>query len=274
MKHIHTENTDSSQPMSWNHPSVHKYAGTIALKIPGYAHLYEMTDRLISAQLETQAYAQTTEPKVLIVGAGGGQELITLGGRHETWSFTAVDPSEYMLDLARRRVTQAGIGSKISFVAGTLGDLLCIQRNEQSEKQSKQPKQPYENPLYDAATCLLVLHFLQGLESKQALLHQISARLKPGAPFCLASINGNPQEPAFSIQMQAWKGHMLNQGIPLEDWERFAASIGSGSDPVSNTVIQEMLADAGFSHITRYYGAFLVNAWFAVKGGEAAHGKG
>ncbi|MEC0180503.1 class I SAM-dependent methyltransferase [Paenibacillus peoriae] len=257
--------------MSWNHPSVHKYADTIALKIPGYAQLYEMTDHLITAQLEIQAYTQTTEPKVLIVGAGGGQELVTFGGRHVAWSFTAVDSSEHMLDLARRRVTQADIGSKISFVAGTLEDLLCIQRNEQSDKQSKQP---YENPLYDTATCLLVLHFLQGLESKQALLRQISARLKPGAPFCLASINGSPQEPAFSIQMQAWKGHMLNQGIPLEDWERFAASIGRESDPVPNTVIQEMLADAGFTHITRYYGAFLVNAWFAVKEGEGDHGKG
>ncbi|WP_226001149.1 class I SAM-dependent methyltransferase [Paenibacillus sp. BJ-4] len=258
--------------MSWNHPSVHKYADTIALKIPGYGHLYEMTDRLITAQLEAQASMQTTEPKLLIIGAGGGQELITLGGRHKAWSFTAVDPSEHMLDLARKRVKQAGIGSKISLVTGTLEDLLCIQRNEQSEKQLKQP---YEERLYDdAATCLLVLHFLRGLESKQALLRQISARLKPGAPFCLASINGCPQDPAFSIQMQAWKGHMLNQGIPLEDWERFAASIGKESDPVSNTVIQEMLADAGFTHITRYYGAFLVNAWFAIKGGEAAHGEG
>nr|WP_274485572.1 class I SAM-dependent methyltransferase [Paenibacillus polymyxa] len=82
---------------------------------------------------------------------------------------TVVDPSEHMLDLARKRVTHAGISSTISFVAGTL-------------------EESYREPIYDAATCLLVLHFLQSLESKQALLRQISARLKPGAPFCLASI--------------------------------------------------------------------------------------
>lgn len=91
MKQPHIENTDSNQPMSWNHPNVHKYADTIALKIPGYAHLYEMTDGLIAAQLEAQTHIRNIDPNVLIVGAGGGQELITLGGRHDAWSFTAVE---------------------------------------------------------------------------------------------------------------------------------------------------------------------------------------
>ncbi|AUO05203.1 SAM-dependent methyltransferase [Paenibacillus jamilae] len=271
MKQPHIGNTDSNQPMSWNHPNVHKYADTIALKIPGYTHLYEMTDCLITAQLEAQAHNKNIDPNVLIVGSGGGQELITLGGRHEAWSFRAVDPSEHMLDLARQRVTQAGIGSKISFVTGTLEELSGKSPKEQYEKRSEES---CREPVYDAATCLLVLHFLQSLENKQALLRRISGRLKPGAPFCLASINGNPQDPSFSIQMQAWKGHMLSQGISLEDWERFAASIGRESNPVSNAAIQELLIDAGFTRITRYYGAFLVNAWFAVKEGETAYDKG
>ncbi|MGG4221280.1 class I SAM-dependent methyltransferase [Paenibacillus jamilae] len=271
MQQPHIGNTASNQPMSWNHPNVHKYADTIALKIPGYAHLYEMTDCLITAQLAAQAHTRKIDPNVLIVGAGGGQELITLGGRHRAWSFTAVDPSAHMLDLARQRVSQAGISSKISFVAGTLEELSGEQPEEQLEKHGKES---CREAVYDAATCLLVLHFLQSLESKQALLRQISARLKPGAPFCLASINGNPQESSFSLQMQAWKGHMLSQGISLEDWERFAASIGRESNPVSNAAIQKLLIDAGFTHITRYYGAFLVNAWFAVKGGEMAYDKG
>lgn len=273
--HTSAEHTIPNQSMSWNDPNVRKYPDTIALKIPGYAHLYEMTDRLITAQLEAQARTQAADPNVLIIGAGGGQELITLGGQHETWSFTAVDPSERMLDLARQRVAQAGIRSKISFVTGTLGELHGELLQEQPIEQSgKQTEEVHAELNYDAATCLLVLHFLHSMESKRALLQQISARLKPGAPFCLASINGNPQESGFSIQMQAWKSHMLNQGIPLEDWERFAASIGRESDPVSNTAIQGMLVDAGFTHITRYFGAFLVNAWFAVKGGEFTHDKG
>lgn len=150
--------------------------------------MYEMTDCLIAAQLGAQAHIRNIDPNVLIVGAGGGQELITLGERHEAWSFTAVDPSEHMLDLARKRVTHAGISSTISFVAGTL------------EESSRGPS--------------------------------------------------------------------------LEDWERFAASIGRESNPVSNAAIQELLIDAGFTHITRYYGAFLVIAWFAVKEGETTYDKG
>ena len=41
------------------------------------------------------------------------------------------------------------------------------------------------------ATCMLVLHFIQGLSAKLQLLCGIAERLNPGAPLFLSSINGD-----------------------------------------------------------------------------------
>ncbi|MEI7024923.1 class I SAM-dependent methyltransferase [Paenibacillus sp. y28] len=228
--------------MSWDHPDVSRYEQTISRKIPGYLLLYDMTARLLTSLLKHTGESA----RVLVVGAGGGQELVTLGRRHAHWTFTGLDPSSRMLDLAKQRVEQALPGDRVTYIEGTVDRLP-------------------EQPSYDAATCLLVLHFVKGTEAKQKLLRGIAERLKPGAPVFVASINGDPESPAFSSQMQAWKSHMLDNGIPLQDWERFAASIGNESDPVPPAVVVDLLTEAGFSQISCFFGAYLIDAWFAVK---------
>ncbi|MGG1658341.1 class I SAM-dependent methyltransferase [Brevibacillus sp. NRS-1366] len=234
---------DTIYPLSWNDPIVIRYEKTIPLKIPGYTHLYEMTDRLIATQLTVDA-----PKRILVIGAGGGQEIVTLGSRHANWGFTGVDPSAQMLELAKRRTAAADLTERSFFVEGTIEDL---------------PEEQEHN--YDAATCLLVLHFLKGLQLKKDLLQEIAKRLKPGAPFCLAAISGDPHTAAFSVQMSAWKRHMQDNGIGIPEWERFAASIGNESDPVSATVVQALLEEAGFREPTRYFGSYLVDAWFAIR---------
>ncbi|RNB57372.1 class I SAM-dependent methyltransferase [Brevibacillus gelatini] len=233
---------EKREPLSWNHPDAARYEKTISLKIPGYAHLYEMTDCLLGAQLRQV----DGEKRVLVVGAGGGQELVTLGAGHEDWLFTGVDPSAQMLAQAQRRTAEAGVAARATLLEGTVDAL---------------PDQP----TYAAATCLLVLHFVRGLAAKRELLQQIAARLQPGAPFCLATIAGDPQSQSFRMQMQAWQTHMLDNGIALAEWERFAASLGNESDPIPAANVQELLAEAGFEHATRYFGSYLIHAWFAVK---------
>ncbi|AZK47880.1 class I SAM-dependent methyltransferase [Paenibacillus lentus] len=239
---IESSTTNPDESMSWEHPRVQRYEETIPLKIPGYMLLYEMTERLLRAHL----HLSQDSSKLLIVGAGGGQELVTLGNRHKDWTFTGIDPSRSMLEIARRRAAEAGVAHRVSLQEGTI------------EQLSTQPA-------FDAATCLLVLHFIHGESNKRKLLQDIADRLEPGAPLFLASINGNPSSAPFSIQMKAWKGHMLDNGISLQEWERFAASIGRESDPIPDYEVLELLEKAGFTQVTHYFGSYLIDAWYVVK---------
>lgn len=230
--------------LDWDHPHVDKYVEKITLKIPNYEMLYDMMDRLLVARLgERQA-------DILIVGAGGGQELVTLGGRNTNWIFTRVDTSEKMLNLAKKRLAISSENVRINLVQGEV---------EQLDKNKK----------YSAATCILVLHFLD-IEQKKALLKGIVERLDEGAPFIIATINGDPSSDSFMWQKKAWKNHMLSNGIPIGEWDRFEESIGSNINVIPSLKMEFILQQAGFKGITRFFSAYLIDGWFAVKEGGAS----
>ncbi|WP_138754772.1 class I SAM-dependent methyltransferase [Paenibacillus sinopodophylli] len=237
----------SDTSMDWNHAHAGNYEHTIALKIPGYHLLYDMMDRLLTAQLSQNGEEAA---HILVVGAGGGQELSTLGTHHKHWSFTGVDPSAPMVLAARERAEQAGLLDRVALVHGEIDRLVPASR-------------------YSAATCLLVLHFVKGREQKLKLLQSIAERLDTGSPLFIAAINGKLGTEAFSIQLLAWKSHMLDNGISLPDWEKFVSSLGAESDPIPAADLEAMLEEAGFEQVTRFFGTYLIDGMFAVKRGRA-----
>lgn len=58
---------------------------------------------------------------------------------------------------------------------------------------------------------------------------------------------------------------MLSSGIQPDEWERFAASLGRESDPISSEQMVELMKECGFSHITCYFGAFWVEGYYAKR---------
>lgn len=239
-------NYSSNNPSGtrWERPEADGYAGSIARKIPGYGWMYHMMDCFFTEWLSEREAA-----RLLIVGAGGGQEIAVLGEAHKEWAFTGVDPSARMLDLAKKRVCGTELEHRTTLLQGTVGELP-------------------DRELYDAGSCMLALHFVPGLAEKRQLLRDIAARLRPGAPFVLASICGEPGSSAFELQMQCWRRHMLQEGIPEEDWERFAASFGQDSHPIPVEQVVALLEEAGFSVVTRYFGSFLVEGLLAIRSAD------
>ncbi|MGZ9770508.1 class I SAM-dependent methyltransferase [Bacillus toyonensis] len=228
--------------MSWNDCTVHTYERTIPLKIPGYFTLYDMMNHF----LLTTFPKENMNPNLLVIGAGGGQEILSIGKQNSNLSFTGADPSESMLQLAKKRIENESIQNQIHFVHGTVHSLLT-------------------NPLFDAATCMLVLHFIPTLKEKQELLNEISSRLKPGAPFFLSSINSIPHTSMFSAQLNAWRNHMMQNQIPLKDWDRFENSFETEIFPISETNLLTIMEECGFTQITRFFTSFLIDGYVAFK---------
>ncbi len=106
--------------------------------------------------------------QILVVGAGGGAfEIVAAGSLESKWRFTAVDPSQPMMDISIRRLEGAGLIERTELHLGYVDDLPLERR-------------------FDAATLIGVLHHQPGDGAKRALLGSLAARLKPGAPLILA----------------------------------------------------------------------------------------
>ncbi|MBP2116078.1 class I SAM-dependent methyltransferase [Paenibacillus silagei] len=237
----------SGAASSWEQADGDQYVQNISRKIPGYALQYDLMDTLLTARLDKRE-----KQELLIVGAGGGQEILKLGLSHPDWSFNGLDTSQSMLQAAKQRLEAAG-------QPGLL-DRVRLHRTEISDWSCARA--------YDAATCMLVLHFVQGRESKLALLRSIAARLQPGAPLCLSAICGVPGTPAWELQMAGWRLHMLGNGIAEEQWQTFEQSFGVISHPLHAEEIEELLKEAGFTAVSRFFGAYLIDGWVAVKAQE------
>lgn len=231
-----------SKDSPWEQAAADQYTNNIAQKIPGYQLQYDLLETMMAA-----LFKERLRPEVLVVGAGGGQEILTLARRHQGWTFSGIDTSERMLLAAERRITEAGFEDRVRLYHGELAAWKSNRR-------------------YAGATCMLVLHFIKGRANKLALLQSIAGHLEAGAPLFISAVNGDISSPAWSLQMAGWKIHMLNNGIHLKQWEQFEQSFGVTSYPLPAEEMEMLLQEAGFMAISKYFGAFLIDGWVAVKG--------
>lgn len=210
------------------------YDSRIGKTIPGYDTLHKLVEVTLAAELPEQA-------RLLIVGAGTGQEIVTLGKNHPGWEFTAIDPSTPMLEIAKKRVQDAGMAERVEWHEGTVEDLP-------------------ESGTYDAATMLLALHFVPRSE-KGNHLGVISDCLNPGAPLILADSFGDPDTTRFkrySSLMQAWAKTMgLEDAVIAEMYDPSRKDLHR----VAEDVIKSFLREAGFIDIQRLFQAYFIGAW-------------
>jgi hypothetical protein len=140
--------------------AVARYAEGPRRFVPGLEALHLMTGLLLAERTPTDA-------RVLVLGAGGGSELKAMAEAHPRWRFVGVDPAAEMLRLAER--TLGTLMDRVELIKGYIDDA---------------PAGPF-----DAATCLLTLHFLLRLNGSE-----------PCAEFtidCAPELLLSPPMPAF-----------------------------------------------------------------------------
>ncbi|EPD51350.1 hypothetical protein HMPREF1210_01948 [Paenisporosarcina sp. HGH0030] len=214
-----------------------EYDKGIRRALPTYDALFRMVQSFLRANVNDSA-------KVLVIGAGGGNEIVTFGTANPTWTFAGVDPSEAMLEVAMQKAKNAGIEDRVSIHTGIV---------EQIEF----------NETFDAATCLLVLHFVETVEEKLSLLKTVRERLQPGAPFVLVSMFGDQSNPEFDERMNLWKSIWLDlTDLTQEDVEAMEESVRELSF-IPATQIEELLQQAGFERVTQFFSTTLFGGWIA-----------
>lgn len=211
-----------------------RYADGPVRFVPGLTDLHRMTAVLLAERAPQDA-------NVLVLGAGGGLELKALAGAQPSWRFVGVDPAAAML--AQAKLTLGADADRVTFCEGYIDDA---------------PRGPF-----DAAACLLTLHFLDR-DERVRTAREIRRRLKTGAPFVAAhsSIPGSEAEratwlsryAAFAIAAGADPDH-VNQGRAT-----IAASSSLLFSPEENAAV---LREAGFTGVELFYAAFTWRGWIA-----------
>lgn len=148
--------------------------------IPGRDALFLIARSCLENKLPANA-------RILVIGAGGGEEIISCGKYNTGWTFVGVDLSEEMLKLATSRTKHEGLSNEVQLHKMEVLNL--------------------EDRGFDAATCFLTLHFVPDDGSKLATLRAIWERLKPNSPFILVDGAGQRETTEFSDNVMAWKRH-------------------------------------------------------------------
>lgn len=218
-----------------------EYEQQSRIALAGYDACHELSACMLAAALGAGSTA-----KVLVAGAGGPAQEITKAGRLEPhWRFTAVDPSAPMLDIARARIAEANMAARTDVILGTVDELP-------------------DEPVFDAATLIGVLHHLPGEEAKRDILHALASRLKPGAPLILA---GNHYAYASeTLMLQAWGERWRMLGATPDEVKAKLGKILQGADPPhSEAAVLALLAEAGFEAPKRFFSSLFWGAWIAFK---------
>lgn len=210
--------------------------------IPGYDGLYSLAEVLLAENLSANL---PEKAEILVVAAGGGKEVVTFGKAFPNANFTGVDPSEKMLGAARELVEKASLQSRVALLRGTIADL--------------------DETQFDAATAILVMHFLPDDGEKLHFLRDIHRRLKPGAKLILADGCFDKNSEEFDWLLNGYKNHARMKGAPPEILEEAVKTVTEKVHFVSEQRELELFRAAGFGNIRHFFKGLWVNAWQVEK---------
>ena len=215
--------------------AVASYAQNPPRIVPGFADLQRMAALLLAERAPANA-------RVLVLGAGGGLELNVFAEANPGWQFDGVDPAAEMLELAK----------------ATLGPLMSQVQLHQGYIETA-PEGPF-----DAASCLLTLHFLS-LEERRRTLIEVRRRLKPHAPFVVAHLSFPQREPERTLWLSRYADFATSSGIDQEKAQQASVAISERLPLLSPEEDEAMLYDAGFSAVNLFYAGFCFRGWVAYR---------
>lgn len=208
------------------------YAERPKRQVPGFVDLQRMAMLLLAEHAPGAA-------DILVLGAGGGLELKLFAETQKEWRLLGVDPSAEMLQLAR--LTLGPLQSRAELVEGVI---------------DAAPLGPF-----DAAACLLTLHFLPR-DERLRTLREVHRRLKPGAPLVTAH-HSYPQGEAGRRWLSRFAAFATLNGIEADVAAAMPAALAEHLPALSPDEDEALLREAGFSDVALFYAAFTFRGWVA-----------
>ena len=195
--------------------------------------------RMVLSDLPAQA-------NILCVGVGTGAELKALAQVNPEWRFTLVEPAAAMMDICREEAEKLDLSDRCIFHEGYLHTL------------------PGADP-FDAATAMLVSHFLLDLSERRGFFTEIASRLRPDGWLVNADLSGDQASPRFAGLFDMWGKTMKHSGMATAHVEKICSFKGVSLLPTAE--IEALLIESGFRDPTLFYQAGLMHGWCSKRSG-------
>lgn len=177
--------------------------------------------------------------EILCVGVGTGAELIFLAQKFPQWRFTAVEPASAMLKICREKVEECGVMSRCTFHEGYLNTLP-------------------ESGNFDAATSILVSHFIIDVEARKKYFAEIAARLRPGAYMINADLAFDMSSSDYKRALDVWVTMHDYAGMPV-----YVDSFGRNVALLPTEKVESIIKSSGFDSSVLFYQLLFIHAWFS-----------
>lgn len=213
--------------------AVAHYAERPPRLVPGFADMQRMALLLLAERAHDDA-------RVLVLGAGGGLEVKVFAEANPGWRFDGVDPSAEMLALAE--VTLGPLASRARLHRGLV---------------DAAPEGPF-----DAATCLLTLHFVEPGERRRTL-REVHRRLRPGAPLVVAHLSFPQSADERDLWLSRYAAFAMASGVEWSNAEDARSMIATRLSILAPADDEALLRDAGFRGVDLFYVGFAFRGWVA-----------
>lgn len=201
--------------------------------VPGLPDMQRMAALLLAERMPRHG-------RVLVVGAGGGLELRAFAQLHPGWHFDGVDPSAEMLRLAE--LTLGPLAARVQLHHGYV---------------DVAPSGPF-----DAAACLLTLHFTTQAERLRTL-QEMHRRLRPGAPLVVMHLSFAQDQGQRSLWLSRYAAFATCSGVDAEKARMAAAAIDQRLCILAPEQDEALLREAGFSGVAVFYVGLAFRGWVA-----------
>lgn len=217
------------------------------------AILYDQRNRKLSPlsealhlQMRIILSGLPSDANILCVGAGTGTELLYLAKAFPSWHFTALDPAEAMLNQCKQKAVEAGIDQRCTFHCGYIDSL------------------PATKP-FDAATSILVSHFLTDKAERVNFFSEIASRLRSGGILVNADLTFDTSVPNYPILMGKWLQLLKSADWPANEVDKLPEVYQQHVALLPPVEVESLLEQAGFADPVLFSQSLFIHSWFSHK---------
>ncbi|HMQ10490.1 MAG TPA: class I SAM-dependent methyltransferase [Oligoflexia bacterium] len=185
------------------------------------------------------------DSKILCVGAGTGSEIIWFAKVFPQWNFVALEPSESMLKVCKKRITEEGLANQCKFVHGYIEDL---------PKQEK----------FSAILSLFVGDFVENTQ-RIHFFQNMASRLQKDGYLIHAEISYDLNSPQFPLMLEKWEEVQKLMGATPESLTKLPHQLKEVLTVLPPSKTEEQIKQAGLDCPVQFFQTLMICGWFCKK---------